>query len=1145
MMMLQSAIFILVAVGIQALAFAFGLSGVASLLLTGLTLAVAAAVYPLIRKLSARTAKARAAPSGAAEDAEPERIAGAIRSLLRTLERDTGYDACRLHLVFAEPGVDVEALLAEVFRRQERPFPWSVWRRRGDVCLVVPGEWSTDEYSARWRRLVALLPSGRWPLHGFIVAAGIDRDPSRSAASQLLGARMRVLAAHLGQRVPVRVLWVGAERLFLAVAPEPEPGEAGAVVEYDRLAGAFGLLGGSPLPGVAPAPDGEGGAVDEYGRLAGAFGLLGDPPSPWCITPAPDGEALTSEILQLAESTERRLHARLRNASPGQLGALIAAPVFLSDRADALAADTSALVREGPDELALRRIDLVERVVREGKVVRRVGFAQASLESMLRDPSAPRPSPRVLARRGRRRVVAAALVGVGLLGLGLHVVRAALVERGQIRDALAGIRRLAGARQEAWPIRELAEHDRALRSLHATGPAWPTARLGLSIHARLDHAMYEWYGSMVDDTVFRRSFAHVERTLVAQVAAKQAAADTVALLWFYLHATWARDDRGELSSRESSQPAASGDASASASVREVVASMTDASLTREQREALVPLLAEHLERLEQRPALRRARDRALVQQVRALLAERRGHADCTLERLRERFPGERGLPSLLARADRQLYVRGGAKLPELYTAEVFRRVVAELADPARCGPGGWVMGFSEEQSRREGAVRRGRLLDAYADEFIAAWGALHERVRVDLTGVDCRTLATALLRLTGETGALRQLAELVLAQTRALEPAARSELELFGVRLAPEYSEPQRGRMVAALRRYGATFDAPPDPRDGKGPALARLFAAVRPLAELLNRQQSSRVDRAQILGDVEAAVRYALDDVDEPARAVYGRLFGELLARGERCLGGSAPGDPYCAEVVAAFPGDLGYPFQANSRRDASFSALCGLVCRDRGAWKYYDQVLARYLSPRSDGSYAPVAGEGIDSFAHYDPRILQFYRALRRLSDAVAIQRDGRPAIGLAFYVPPVDGDGLDIEKITITVGDQRLEFTNAEERWLPARLPGDGPSDRGASLAIVGRRDGAELTAELSEPGEWGLFRLMERARVVRDGELLRFSFRLPGLDEATIDVLVDAGRADVLFVGRDGEPSAWRSPDLVPPARLFKDGAACPR
>jgi type VI secretion system protein ImpL len=164
-------------------------------------------------------------------------------------------------------------------------------------------------------------------------------------------------------------------------------------------------------------------------------------------------------------------------------------------------------------------------------------------------------------------------------------------------------------------------------------------------------------------------------------------------------------------------------------------------------------------------------------------------------------------------------------------------------------------------------------------------------------------------------------------------------------------------------------------------------------------------------------------------------------------------------------------YPF-VNSQTDATLDDFLDFFRPGDGVlWSFYDESLKATLD-RNGSSFAPA--RRFRSSINYTSEFLDV--CLRRGADFTTVlfpPKSDHAAVSFDLNVHSVSPS---IAQITFEVDGASRTYRNEPEQWLTVQWPGKG--QHGARLRVKGA---GGLDEEISRPGDFGLFRLLDLAEV----------------------------------------------------------------
>jgi len=288
--------------------------------------------------------------------------------------------------------------------------------------------------------------------------------------------------------------------------------------------------------------------------------------------------------------------------------------------------------------------------------------------------------------------------------------------------------------------------------------------------------------------------------------------------------------------------------------------------------------------------------------------------------------------------------------------------------------------------------------------------------------------------------------------------------------------------------------------------------------------------------------------------------LFEQLLLPPLKQLGGivrrtvsEEKSVKWCEEIFARFMSQMAhkYPFNKESLQDAPLPELTEFLHPSTGAVRKFVQAqLAGEVIP--DGRRWGFAVKSAPGTALYKDELLTYLERVNALATTLFPGDTVDPLVRFTVRMRPgssADASPSDIASITLTLdGSEELYRNGPDDRWRPLTWP--GPAGKlGAHLHVVST---AGNSADLDAPGEWGLFRLLERAKQIEpstDGRFFTATWEIPDLNNAQVTLDIRPERLANPFFGTAGNNTSklfqsFRDPRLIPPEGLGQSFQRCP-
>jgi type VI secretion system protein ImpL len=243
--------------------------------------------------------------------------------------------------------------------------------------------------------------------------------------------------------------------------------------------------------------------------------------------------------------------------------------------------------------------------------------------------------------------------------------------------------------------------------------------------------------------------------------------------------------------------------------------------------------------------------------------------------------------------------------------------------------------------------------------------------------------------------------------------------------------------------------------------------------------------------------------------------------------------GSQWCTSVLFPFGRTLRdrYPFAKNGQ-DAALSDLSEFYRPGSGIlWSFYESALKRDVS-QVGGRFELHAGASVG--AMYNQDLVRFLNRSFLLSSVLFPPRAEKPRVDFEVRVRPSPG----IAQVLLTIDGQTIDFHNGPEKWVRVVWPGE-QGKPGASMRVKG----ATIDETLTQQGEWGLFRLLDKGTIsASPGErFFTTRWRLHTQNDVVIDIR--PARVENPFVGERAYLEAFRADDVAVPRLIVSGAKAC--
>ncbi|RKH44616.1 type VI secretion system membrane subunit TssM [Corallococcus llansteffanensis] len=315
-------------------------------------------------------------------------------------------------------------------------------------------------------------------------------------------------------------------------------------------------------------------------------------------------------------------------------------------------------------------------------------------------------------------------------------------------------------------------------------------------------------------------------------------------------------------------------------------------------------------------------------------------------------------------------------------------------------------------------------------------------------------------------------------------------------------------------------------------PAESRLLLdriqVTRKAVELLIRQQQSG---AVILE------RLLLP----PLRDVHGIVYTGV-ANGKSKM--------WCEQIVTPYEQLMldRYPFVRTSLRDAPLLEVAEYLRLDGGTIrKFHKEQLLEDVAPkgRKWEFVSPQSG------ANYRPEMLTFLEKSGALASTLFPTSESvDPLVRFQVRIragTSADNAASEISAVAFTLDGTDETYRNGPDTvWKPMSWPGQA-GKLGAHIHV---EHASGATGDIDEPGEWGLFRLLERVKRIEpsaDGRYFTATWEIEDMKGALISIDIRPERTSNPFFGLSGNKGKlmqiFRDPGLQPPRGIARGDSDC--
>jgi type VI secretion system protein ImpL len=258
-----------------------------------------------------------------------------------------------------------------------------------------------------------------------------------------------------------------------------------------------------------------------------------------------------------------------------------------------------------------------------------------------------------------------------------------------------------------------------------------------------------------------------------------------------------------------------------------------------------------------------------------------------------------------------------------------------------------------------------------------------------------------------------------------------------------------------------------------------------------------------------------------------------------------------WCQDIYSPFMRLMGsrYPFNRDSLQDAPLAELAEHV-------RSSDGVLKRFMEEQlkedviANGRVWQVAPQ---SSGMYKEELALHMKRVNDLATALFPADEVQPVVRFQIHIRAGTSPNTSASEIAsikfILDGDEEFYRNGPDDKWKQMTWPGQA-GERGAILQVV-HANGA--VSQITGPGEWGLFRLLEKVKKIEsspDGRFFTATWEIQELNGAQVSIDIRPERLANPFFGGGGNNSGklmqlFRDPRLLPPLGIAKNVKGCPQ
>ncbi|SEL28173.1 type VI secretion system protein ImpL [Stigmatella aurantiaca] len=241
-------------------------------------------------------------------------------------------------------------------------------------------------------------------------------------------------------------------------------------------------------------------------------------------------------------------------------------------------------------------------------------------------------------------------------------------------------------------------------------------------------------------------------------------------------------------------------------------------------------------------------------------------------------------------------------------------------------------------------------------------------------------------------------------------------------------------------------------------------------------------------------------------------------------------------------------YPFVRSSMRDASLAEVSEFLRPSGGTLRKFIQ---QKLADEVIGSGRKWTFSNLNTRDMYREDLITFLEKTNALATTLFPGDTMDPLVRFQVRIragTSPDTAPSEIASITLTIDGTDEVYRNGPDNvWKPMLWPGQA-GKLGAHIHV---ENASGATADIDEPGEWGLFRLLERVKRIEpsgDGRFFTAFWEIEDMNGAIIAIDFRPERTANPFFGVSGNNTSrllqvFRDPGLLPPRGIARRGKAC--
>jgi len=308
----------------------------------------------------------------------------------------------------------------------------------------------------------------------------------------------------------------------------------------------------------------------------------------------------------------------------------------------------------------------------------------------------------------------------------------------------------------------------------------------------------------------------------------------------------------------------------------------------------------------------------------------------------------------------------------------------------------------------------------------------------------------------------------------------------------------------------------------------------------LLEKIKSTRKDVELLIDAQEGNKALFTKLLLPPLRDVRDIVFRDVSARKSQS---------WCEEITQPFMSTMGnrYPFAKDSLQDAPLTELAEFLRPSNGIVKRFvnTQLLEDVIADGRRWRLAPA------STGMYKDDLPIYLERRDALANALFTGDEAQPVVRFQIRIragTSPDASASEIASIKFIMDGTEVLYRNGPDNvWQRLIWPGQA-GELGATLQVFNAKGDM---SELSQPGEWGLFRLLERVKNIEpspDGRFFTATWEIQEFNGAQVSVDIRPERLANPFFGASGNNSMklmqlFRDPRILPPRGISRLGKGC--